>query len=88
MGFGTYQVRGFAQAIASALENGYRLLDTAVNYENEGTVGKAIRMASVPRDDIIVTSKLPGRFHHCPTRPASASRKACAGSDSIISTCI
>ena len=65
MGFGTYQVRGFAgaQAIASALENGYRLLDTAVNYENEGTVGKAIRMASVPRDDIIVTSKLPGRFH-------------------------
>lgn len=65
MGFGTYQVRGFAgaQAIASALENGYRLLDTAVNYENEGTVGKAIRMASVPRGDIIVTSKLPGRFH-------------------------
>lgn len=65
MGFGTYRVRGFAgaQAIASALENGYRLLDTAVNYENEGTVGKAIRMASVPRDDIIVTSKLPGRFH-------------------------
>lgn len=65
MGFGTYQVRGFAgaQAIASALENGYRLLDTAVNYENEGTVGKAIRMASVPRNDIIVTSKLPGRFH-------------------------
>ena len=45
MGFGTYQVRGFAgaQAIASALENGYRLLDTAVNYENEGTVGMTLK---------------------------------------------
>lgn len=64
-GFGTYQVCGFAgaKAIAMALDNGYRLLDSAVNYENEGTVGKAIRMSSVPREHIIVTSKLPGRFH-------------------------
>lgn len=65
VGFGTYKVSGFdgAKAIASALENGYRLLDSAVNYENEGTVGKAIRMSSVPREDVIVASKLPGRFH-------------------------
>ncbi|WP_419762463.1 hypothetical protein [Bifidobacterium angulatum] len=82
MGFGTYQVRGFAgaQAIASALENGYRLLDTAVNYENEGTVGKAIRMASSPRSCPDASTNT--------TRPASASRKAYADSDSIISTCI
>lgn len=65
IGFGTYQVKGFdgAEAIASALDTGYRLLDTAVNYENEGTIGKAIRMSDVPREDILVTSKLPGRFH-------------------------
>jgi diketogulonate reductase-like aldo/keto reductase len=66
IGFGTYKLRGFdgATAIESALDNGYRLLDSAVNYDNEGTVGKAIRDSSVPREDIIVTSKLPGRYHH------------------------
>ncbi|MBW3089075.1 aldo/keto reductase [Bifidobacterium sp. 82T24] len=65
IGFGTYKVNGFAGvgAIKSALEVGYRLLDSAFNYENEGVVGKAIRESEVPREDIIVTSKLPGRHH-------------------------
>ena len=64
-GFGTYKVNGFAgvEAIKSALEVGYRLLDSAFNYENEGVVGKAIRESEVPREDIIVASKLPGRHH-------------------------
>lgn len=61
--FGTYKLNGTSgvDAIVSALDVGYRLLDSAFNYENEGAVGEAIRRSSVPREDIIVTSKLPGR---------------------------
>ena len=65
IGFGTYRVNGLAgeRAIESALAEGYRLLDSAVNYENEGAVGTAIRRSGVAREDVIVTSKLPGRHH-------------------------
>lgn len=65
VGFGTYPLRGDEgiEAIASALQVGYRLLDTAVNYENEAEVGEAIRRSGVPRDQIQVASKLPGRDH-------------------------
>jgi diketogulonate reductase-like aldo/keto reductase len=50
-------------AVVSALDIGYRLVDTAVNYENEADVGDAIRRSRVPRDEIVVTSKVPGRHH-------------------------
>ena len=65
IGFGTYAVNGFTgvKTIVSALHQGYRLIDSAFNYENEGVVGKAIRDSGIPRDQIIVTSKLPGRHH-------------------------
>lgn len=65
IGFGTYKLNGSTgvHAIINALNNGYRILDTAYNYENEGTVGKAIQESHVSRDQIIVTSKLPGRYH-------------------------
>jgi diketogulonate reductase-like aldo/keto reductase len=65
IGFGTYPLRGRegVDAVVSALRAGYRLLDTAVNYENESEVGEAIRASGVPREDIVVTSKLPGRHH-------------------------
>lgn len=65
IGFGTGRSKGLSgiPVLHSALDVGYRLLDSAFNYENEGTVGKAVRTASVPRDEVIVTSKLPGRFH-------------------------
>lgn len=65
VGFGTYKMKGAqgARRIEMALNNGYRLLDTAFNYENEGTVGRAIRNSSVPRDQITIASKLPGRHH-------------------------
>lgn len=68
IGLGTYAMRGIpgADAMADALGQGYRLLDSAVNYENEGAVGKAIRMSGVPREEIRVTSKLPGRHHKKP----------------------
>ena len=65
IGFGTYPLRGEdgITAITSALESGYRLLDTAVNYENEPEVGEAIRRSGLPREEVQVTSKLPGRHH-------------------------
>lgn len=65
VGFGTYPLRGDdgIAAITSALEVGYRLIDTAVNYENETEVGEAIRRSDIDRDELLVCSKLPGRDH-------------------------
>jgi diketogulonate reductase-like aldo/keto reductase len=65
IGFGTYPLKGAegTAAIVSALEAGYRLLDTAVNYENETEVGEALRKSGLPRDQVQVASKLPGRDH-------------------------
>src|SRR3712207_9406461 len=65
LGFGTYPLRGDAgrDAILSALETGYRLLDTAVNYRNEREVGEAVLASGLPRGGGFVTSKLPRRPH-------------------------
>jgi len=65
IGFGTSRIRGNpgVEVIESAINNGYRLIDSAYNYENEGTVGEAIRRTSVSRKELIITSKLPGRYH-------------------------
>ena len=65
IGLGTYSLDDApgVEAITSALHAGYRLLDTAVNYGNEETVGEAIRRSGLPRDEIRVTSKIPGRHH-------------------------
>ncbi|HLS09748.1 aldo/keto reductase [Lentibacillus sp.] len=65
LGFGTYKLWGNdgGAAIASAIDQGYRLIDTAYNYENEGTVGAALKRTSVPREALRITSKLPGRYH-------------------------
>jgi diketogulonate reductase-like aldo/keto reductase len=65
IGFGTYPLTGEdgVVAITSAIEAGYRLLDTAVNYENEREVGEAVRRSGVPRGELMVTSKIPGRHH-------------------------
>jgi 2,5-diketo-D-gluconate reductase A len=51
------------QAVRHALEAGYRLVDTAVNYRNETGVGRAVASSGVPRDEVVVTTKLPGRHH-------------------------
>jgi diketogulonate reductase-like aldo/keto reductase len=65
IGFGTYPMRGDdgVRAVVDAIEVGYRLLDTAVNYGNEYEVGEAIRRSGVRREQLFVTSKLPGRHH-------------------------
>jgi diketogulonate reductase-like aldo/keto reductase len=65
IGLGTYRLNGNAgaNAIVNAIDMGYRLIDSAYNYENEGTIGEAIRRSSVSRQELIITSKLPGRYH-------------------------
>ncbi len=65
IGFGTYSLRGpqGIAAMVSAIEGGYRLIDTAVNYENEPEVGEAVRRGGVSREDILLATKVPGRDH-------------------------
>ena len=65
VGFGTYPLTGEegVEAMVSALHAGYRYLDTAVNYENEEEVGEALRRSDVPREEVTVATKIPGRFH-------------------------
>ena len=69
IGFGTYPLKGDdgIGAVTSALDNGYRLLDSAVNYGNEEEVGRAARewlkANGVARDELTVQTKLPGRHH-------------------------
>lgn len=65
IGFGTWQSRDGegVTAVKSALEAGYRLIDTAAAYGNELSVGAAIRESCVPRDQIFITSKLRNSAH-------------------------
>jgi 2,5-diketo-D-gluconate reductase A len=60
LGFGVFQIPGdqTEQAVITALETGYRSLDTARSYMNEEAVGRAIAASGVPRDDLFVTTKL------------------------------
>ncbi|MDR3191136.1 MAG: aldo/keto reductase [Lactobacillaceae bacterium] len=65
IGFGTWPLKGETgkTVISTALENGYTYLDSAFNYENEGTVAQALRESGIPREQIEIASKLPGRHH-------------------------
>ncbi|WEG09589.1 aldo/keto reductase [Microbacterium horticulturae] len=74
LGFGTYNLTGDegVDATAGAIAAGYRLLDTAVNYENEAVIGEAVRRSNVDRDDLLVATKLPGRDHGYDETIASA----------------
>jgi 2,5-diketo-D-gluconate reductase A len=63
LGFGTWQVTGRAcyAAVRTALEVGYRHIDTAIVYDNEDEVGRALRDSGVPRDEVFLTTKIPAR---------------------------
>lgn len=60
IGIGTWQSKGgeCAKAVRTALEEGYRHIDTAQAYGNEDQVGKGINESSVGREDIWLTTKL------------------------------
>ncbi|MDN5609224.1 MAG: aldo/keto reductase, partial [Brevibacterium sp.] len=65
IGLGTYAMHDAegVGAIIAGIDNGYRLLDTAVNYKNEREVGQAVIDSKVGRDELFITSKVPGRHH-------------------------
>lgn len=69
IGFGTYPLRGDDgyRAVRSALDAGYRIIDSAVNYGNEEEVGRAVRDwladTGTDRDEVTVQTKIPGRAH-------------------------
>lgn len=80
LGFGTYPLRDEAAttAVLSAIDLGYRLIDTAVNYGNEEAVGAALARTPVPRDELVVTTKVPGRDHGYESTLASVARSRAA----------
>ncbi len=66
LGLGTWETRGrkdVDRAIHSALEIGYRLIDTAAAYYNEKEIGEAIKSGSIPREEIFITTKLDNSDH-------------------------
>ena len=61
LGFGTWKAENGEvayQAVLEALKAGYRHIDTAAIYQNEESVGRAIRDSGIPRQEIFVTTKL------------------------------
>lgn len=61
LGFGVFQITDpdeCERAVLTALEAGYRLIDTAASYGNEEAVGKAIQKSSIPREEIFLITKL------------------------------
>ena len=65
IGLGTWPMNDAEaeRAVSEALGMGYRLVDTATNYRNESGVGRGVARSDVPREEIVVTTKLPGRHH-------------------------
>ncbi len=61
LGLGVWKMRDGEEvrhAVDTALQNGYRLIDTAAVYGNEGGVGEGVRRSGITRDEIFVTTKL------------------------------
>ena len=73
LGFGVFQVppADTAATVATALEVGYRHIDTAQMYGNEAGVGAGLKDSGLSRDDVYVTTKLNNSFH----RPDDARRE-------------
>jgi diketogulonate reductase-like aldo/keto reductase len=76
LGLGVWQTRAGATceaAVLAALEAGYRHIDTAAMYGNEESVGAAIRMSGIARENIYVTTKLWNSDHGNPERALDTS---------------
>lgn len=66
IGFGTWQAPdgdAAISAVKSALQLGYRHIDTAAGYGNEKSVGIAVKESGIPREEIFITSKLQNTAH-------------------------
>src|SRR5690348_98719 len=78
LGFGTWQITGEQayQSVRTALEVGYRHIDTATMYQNESELGRAIADSGIPREELFITTKLPPRRSGRARETLDASRKA------------
>ena len=65
LGLGTWPLRGAESAaqVRTAIAAGYRLIDTAENYQNEDGVGQGVRDSGLDRSEIFLTSKFNRRWH-------------------------
>lgn len=65
LGFGTWPMVGAecTAAVRTAIEAGYRLVDTAENYGNEDAVGRGLRESGLDRRDVFITTKFNKRHH-------------------------
>jgi 2,5-diketo-D-gluconate reductase A len=65
LGIGTSPLQGAESAtqVRTALEAGYRLIDTAENYRNEDAVGQGIRDSGIDRSEVFITTKFNRRWH-------------------------
>ena len=72
LGFGVFQIEPdqTPDAVRTALEVGYRHIDTAAMYGNEKEVGQGVREAGLDRAEVFITSKLNNGYH----RPDDARR--------------
>lgn len=74
IGFGTWQIPDGSEAydsVRTAIDAGYRHIDTALAYGNEESVGRAVRDSGVARDELFLTTKLPAEI-----KDADDARKA------------
>ena len=60
LGYGVWQVEDdvAADVVRQAIDAGYRHIDTAAGYQHEGGVGRPVKAADVPREDLFITTKL------------------------------
>jgi 2,5-diketo-D-gluconate reductase A len=58
IGLGTWQLRGGAETVRTALELGYRLIDTAGDYGTQAAIGEAIRESGLPRKEVFLVTKV------------------------------
>ena len=58
IGLGTWQLRGGADTVSTALDLGYRLIDTSGDYGTQPAIGEAIRASGIPRDEIFLETKV------------------------------
>lgn len=85
IGFGTLvQSRQYQAATEQAIAHGYRLIDTALRYDNERDVGAAVRASGVARQNLVITTKIRGDVTVM-TPPGSRSKRPWNGSGSTIS---
>ncbi|KAI6000760.1 Aldo/keto reductase [Pisolithus albus] len=63
LGFGVYQNYNAKPSVLEAFQVGYRHIDSAQAYKNEGAVGEAVRDSGIPREELFITTKCASKTH-------------------------